>query len=215
MKLGQKAPDFSLKDRTGKLYSLKSFKDKFLIVYFYPKDDTPGCTIETKNFSSDRAKFEKLGAQVVGISGGDEKSKEKFCKKHNIALTLLSDTDFAVAKSYDSFGEKTFMGRKFNGIFRNTFVLDASKKIVQIFEKVSPEEHSEEVLSALYELGGKVKPVTKATSAKTAKENIKKAPKEKATTPKKTSAKNSAAKKTVANKAPKKMPAAKIAKGRK
>jgi peroxiredoxin Q/BCP len=152
MKLGQKAPDFSLKDRTGKDYSLKSFKGDFLVVYFYPKDNTPGCTTEAVRFNEDRAKFKKHKIDIVGISGGDEKSKEKFCTKHDLDLVLLSDTDFTVAKLYRSFGEKTFMGRKYKGIFRTTFILDKSRKVIKIFEKVSVNEHSAEVLEAVKSL---------------------------------------------------------------
>jgi len=149
MKIGQKAPDFSLKDKSGKDYSLKSFKGDYLAIYFYPKDDTPGCTTEALRFTEDKAKFKKLKADVVGISGGDEKTKEKFCRKHEIDLLLLSDSDFTVSKLYGSFGEKTFMGRKYKGIFRNTFLLDKSKKVIQVFEKVSVDNHSAEVLTAI------------------------------------------------------------------
>jgi len=149
MKIGQKAPDFSLKDKSGKDYSLKSFKGDYLAIYFYPKDDTPGCTTEALRFTEDKAKFKKLKADVVGISGGDEKTKEKFCRKHEIDLLLLSDSDFTVSKLYGSFGEKTFMGRKYKGIFRNTFLLDKSKKVIQVFEKVSVDKHSAEVLTAI------------------------------------------------------------------
>jgi len=152
MKLGQKAPDFSLKDRTGKQYSLSDFKGDFLAVYFYPKDDTPGCTTEAESFTNDKAKFKKLKIDVVGISGGTEKTKEKFCKKHNLDVLLLSDSDFSIAKLYSSYGEKTFMGRKYQGIFRNTFLLDKSKKIVKVFENVSVKEHSTEILDVVKSL---------------------------------------------------------------
>jgi peroxiredoxin Q/BCP len=155
MKIGQKAPEFSLKDRTGKSYSLKSFKGKYTVVYFYPKDDTPGCTIQAQRFTEYKAKFAKLNIDVIGISGGDEKSKEKFCKKQKLDLLLLSDTDFTVAKSYKSYGEKMFMGRKYQGIFRNTFLLDHSKKVVKIFEKVSVEDNASEILETVLALSTK------------------------------------------------------------
>ena len=152
MKLGQKAPDFSLKDRTGTDYSLKSFKGDYVALYFYPKDDTPGCTIEAQRFTQDKAKYKKLNIDVVGISGGSEKTKEKFCKKHGLDVLLLSDLDFSVAKLYSSYGDKKFMGRKYQGIFRNTFLLDKSRKIIKIFENVSVDDHSAEILEVVKSL---------------------------------------------------------------
>lgn len=149
--LGKKAPQFALKDKDSTLHNLKAIDSEFVVLFFYPKDNTPGCTIEAQNFSKDIAKFNKLGATLIGISGGDEKSKEKFCSKHKLQMTLLSDPDFSVATKYHSFGPKSFMGRKFNGISRNTFILDKSKKIIRVFEKVQPLTHSKEVLEALGE----------------------------------------------------------------
>jgi len=179
MKLGKKAPDFSLKDKNGTQYSLKSFKGNFVAIYFYPKDDTPGCTIQAKKFTADKAKLAKLKIDVVGISGGDEKSKAKFCKKQELDVLLLSDSDFAVAKEYKSFGEKTFMGRKYQGIFRNTFLLDQDRNIVKIFEKASPEDNSEEIMAVVKELSspksGTAKKTTVAKPKKSATRKSKKA----------------------------------------
>lgn len=143
------APSFSLKDRNGKVYSLSKFSDDFLVVYFYPKDDTPGCTLEAVGFNDALAKFKKLGARVIGISGGDEKSKQKFCQKHDLQILLLSDPDFAVAKAYGAYGEKSFMGRKFKGIRRNTYLLDKKRRIIHTFENVKAKLHPEEVLEFL------------------------------------------------------------------
>ena len=151
LKIGIKAPEFSLKDKDGRFHSLKNIKSKFTIVYFYPKDNTPGCTIEAKTFSNSLREFEKLNTKVIGISGGDEKSKNKFCEKHNLKLILLSDPEFKVSQSYNVYGEKSFMGRKYMGIFRQTFILDKDKKIVKIFEKVKPLKHVKEVLEFLKE----------------------------------------------------------------
>jgi len=144
------APDFELKDKDGKVHSLKKISAKYLVVYFYPKDDTPGCTIEAKEFNNDLKKFEKLNAKIIGISGGDETSKKKFCEKHSLKVLLLSDPDFSVCKKYGVYGEKSFMGKKFLGIKRTTFVLNRSNKIMKIYGNVKPEIHSEEVLNFLF-----------------------------------------------------------------
>lgn len=149
MNIGKKAPDFELTDRTGTVHTLASFKSEYLVLYFYPKDDTPGCTIEAKEFSEFAAKIARAGAKVVGISGGTDRTKEKFCTKHDITIPLLSDPEFEVAQAYGAYGDKVFMGRKFKGILRHTFVLDAARKVVKVFDKVKPEGHAAEVLAAL------------------------------------------------------------------
>ena len=145
MNLGKTAPDFKLKDKSGKPVSLNGLKSDFTVLYFYPKDDTPGCTIEAQEFNSSLKSFQKLGAEIIGISGGDEKSKAKFCSKYKLNLTLLSDPDFKVSKAFKAYGPKTFMGKKFNGIFRKTFILDKGKKVIKVFEKVEPKIHADEV----------------------------------------------------------------------
>ena len=143
---GKKAPMFTLADRNGEKLALKDVESDFTVLFFYPKDNTPGCTIEAKGFSDSLNKFTKKNIQVIGISGGDAKTKDKFCKKHSLKVNLLSDTDFKVAKKYQAFGEKKFMGRTFKGIYRHTFVLDKNKKVIKVFDKVKPAEHSREVL---------------------------------------------------------------------
>lgn len=150
---GSEAPNFSLKDKDGNTHSLEDFKSEYLVVYFYPKDNTPGCTLEGKEYTKVLPELKKLNADVVGISGGDEKSKTKFCEKQGIGITLLSDPDFSVSKSYDSYGKKAFMGRIFNGIVRNTFILKDGK-VVKSMEKVKPQKHVEDVLEFLRN-GGK------------------------------------------------------------
>jgi len=147
LKIGDKAQEFSLKDKDSKLHSLKDVKSSFIVLYFYPKDSTPGCTIEAHQFNKDLPNFKKLNTVIIGISGGDEKSKTKFCEKHNLKLLLLSDSDFKVSKKYNVYGEKSFMGKKFLGISRTTFILDKNHKIINIYNKVNPQSNSEEVLS--------------------------------------------------------------------
>jgi peroxiredoxin Q/BCP len=149
MKINSKAPKINLTDKDGESHSFETIKGDYLVVYFYPKDDTPGCTVESIAFSEALSKLKKLKATVVGISGGDDKSKTKFCKKHDLEVLLLSDTDFSVAKAFGAYGEKSFMGRKFKGIFRNTYILDKDRKVIKIFEKVKPETHVDEVLEFL------------------------------------------------------------------
>lgn len=148
IKEGDKAIDFSLKDKDGKKHSLKDFKSRFLVLYFYPKDNTPGCTIEAKMFSKDIEKYKKASADIIGISGGDDKSKKKFCERNNLKIPLLSDTDFIIPKKYGVYGEKNFMGKKYMGINRTTFII-RNNKIIKIFEKVNPKNHSDEVLGFL------------------------------------------------------------------
>lgn len=146
IKEGTRAPNFELLDKDGIPHSPKSFKEKYLVVYFYPKDDTPGCTLEAQGFTAQLKKFQKLNTAVVGISGGDEKTKATFCKKFDLEVLLISDADFKVAKSYDSYGKKKFMGREYTGILRKTFVLDDKRNIVKIYDDVKADGHAEEVL---------------------------------------------------------------------
>lgn len=140
---------FSLQDKTGKTYSLKDFDSDFIVLYFYPKDNTPGCTIEAKEFSNNIEEFKKVNAQVIGISGGSEKTKTKFCEKHDLKVLLLSDPDFSVSKSYGVYGEKSFLGKKYFGISRVTFIIDKNKNIIKTYTKVKPITHATEVLKFL------------------------------------------------------------------
>ena len=133
LKAGARAPQFSLSDKDQIEVSLNELRSDFTVIFFYPKDNTPGCTIQSKQYSKDLKNFQKLNTTVLGISGGDQKSKTTFCKKHKLAVTLLSDGDFSVAKKYGVFGEKSFMGRKFMGIFRTTFLLDKNKKVIKVY----------------------------------------------------------------------------------
>lgn len=146
---GIKAPSFRLKDKDGVLYNSKEIGAEFLIIYFYPKDNTPGCTTEAVEFSRLLPKFHKLGAQVIGISGGNEKTKQKFCEKHKLKVILLSDPDFRIATKFQTYGEKKFMGKTYMGILRKTFVLDGKGRILKIFPKVKAGGHASEVLEFL------------------------------------------------------------------
>ena len=207
IEIGTMAPDFSLNDKDGTRHTLSKIKSDFKVVFFYPKDDTPGCTIEAKEISDALAAFQKEGVALFGISGGDAKSKAKFCTKHNLAVTLLSDTDLAVAQAYESYGEKSFMGRKFKGIFRPTFVIDKRGKIVKIFDGVKPAGHAAELLAALKEMkGGSVgKAVSSPKAAAQPRSKKAKAP------PAVKSGKKVSAKKVGARKASKKVSVKKVA----
>ena len=145
------ASDFILKDRFNQDHKLSAI-NHIKVVYFYPKDNTEGCIIEAKEFSSMLKDFDKAGATVIGISGGDNKSKEKFCFEHNLKHLLLSDPEFIVSKDYGVYGEKNFMGKKYMGINRTTFVLDKNNKIIKIFDRVKPLGHAQEVLNFIKSL---------------------------------------------------------------
>lgn len=151
MKEGEIAPDFALKDRLDQEHQLSKI-NRIKIIYFYPKDNTEGCTIEAKEFSSMLKDFEKEKATVIGVSGGDNKTKDKFCTDHNLKHILLSDTDFRVSKEYGLYGEKTFMGKKYMGIFRTTIILDKNNKILKIYNNVKPLGHAKEVLNFIKQL---------------------------------------------------------------
>ncbi len=166
IKTGKKAPQFSLSDKDGIEVSLKNLKADYTVLFFYPKDNTPGCTIESKQYSKDLQKFRKMKTAVFGISGGDQKTKAAFCKKHKLEVPLLSDTDFSVAKKYGVYGKKKFMGREFMGIFRVTFLLDSDKKVLKVYEAVSPETNSADVIKdILAHRGGAKKTTAKSTRA--------------------------------------------------
>lgn len=169
LKTGILAPKFKLPDQNGDVKSLADFGSKHVVLYFYPKDLTPGCTLEAQEFSKKAAAFKKLDAEVVGISGGDSDSKQKFCKKHNLKITLLADEEFAIAKKFGAFGKKQFMGKTYNGIMRKTFVLNSSGKIVHIYPEVTPAGHADEVLKFLSQIGKKTEKGRNAVAAESPK----------------------------------------------
>jgi thioredoxin-dependent peroxiredoxin len=147
--LGQKAPDFSAKDQTENLVTLDDFKASWLVLYFYPKDDTPGCTTEAKDFTGYAAEFDRLGAKIIGISPDSEKSHCRFIEKHDLSLQLLSDRDHQIAEAYSAWGLKKFMGREYMGILRSTFLIDPEGKIVYIWRNVKTKGHAAIVLKTL------------------------------------------------------------------
>ncbi len=152
IKLGKKAPAFALKDKDGEKYRLADFDADYTVLFFYPKDNTPGCTIEAQSFSKNLKKFDERGVAVVGISGGDADSKEKFCSKHGLKVLLLSDPEFKVSDKYGVYGEKKFMGKRFMGISRATYLLDEDKRVIEVFDKVKPITHVKELLDYIDEL---------------------------------------------------------------
>jgi len=146
LKPGSKAPNFSLKDSNGNKISLSDFLGSKVVVYFYPKDDTPGCTIEAHEFRDDFNKFQKNKITVMGISPDSEESHKKFCNKYKLPFILLSDIGHKVAEKYGVWVEKNMYGKKYFGILRSTFLIDESGKIKKIYAKVTPKGHSKEVL---------------------------------------------------------------------
>ena len=151
LKEGDKAPDFAVPDSEGKTVRLKDLRGKKVVLYFYPKDDTPGCTKEACSFRDSFAQFKKRGIEVLGVSLDSEASHQKFARKYGLSFRLLADTGRAISESYGTYGEKKFMGRTYMGNHRMTFLIDEKGKIKKIFSKVKPEDHAEEVLNAFNE----------------------------------------------------------------
>lgn len=153
---GKPAPAFSLKDQDGKSHTLAAYKGKYVVLYWYPKDDTPGCTKESCGFRDSHAEFAKLGAVVLGASILDTDSKKKFAEKYSLNFPLLADVDNKVAEAFGVWKEKSMYGKTYMGISRETFLIGPDGKIVKHWEKAGgTEEHSAEVLDALKELAKK------------------------------------------------------------
>tara|TARA_X000001036_G_scaffold327847_1_gene306384 strand:- start:47 stop:517 length:471 start_codon:yes stop_codon:yes gene_type:complete len=149
LKINSKAPNFILSSTSKDKYSLKDSLGKFVVIYFYPKDDTPGCTIETNDFNKLIPKFEKLNCEVYGISKDSIKSHDKFKNKYKIKFDLLSDQEIKVLKKYKVWGKKKFMGREFMGTIRSTFLVDKTGKIIKIWDNVKVKDHAKEVFDTL------------------------------------------------------------------
>jgi thioredoxin-dependent peroxiredoxin len=149
---GRKAPAFSLKDQTGKTHKLADYAGQPVVLYFYPKDDTPGCTQETCDFRDRLPKFKRSKAAVLGVSILDEKSKAKFAAKHDINFPLLADADHSVAEKYGVWQEKSRYGRKYMGIARTTYLIDAEGKVAQRWDNVKVPQHVEQVYDAVASL---------------------------------------------------------------
>ncbi|MBI3593588.1 MAG: thioredoxin-dependent thiol peroxidase [Nitrospirae bacterium] len=149
LQVGSKAPEFNLPSTSGEKISLNSLKGKNVILYFYPKDDTPGCTKEACSFRDKLPKFKKNMAIILGVSNDSLDSHQKFIKKYNLTFPLLSDEDHSVSEKYGVYKEKNMYGRKYWGIERSTFVIDGDGKLRAIFRKVKVDDHIQEVLESL------------------------------------------------------------------
>jgi thioredoxin-dependent peroxiredoxin len=147
--VGAKAPAFSAPDQSGKIVSLADFKGQKVVLYFYPKDDTPGCTTEACSFRDEHSAFLKKGAVVLGVSPDSAKSHTKFIEKFSLPFPLLADEDKAIAQAYGVWVEKSMYGKKYMGVERSTFVIGPDGKLLAIYRKVKPAEHTAEVLAAL------------------------------------------------------------------
>ena len=145
---GKKAPAFTLKDQHGETHKLSDYEGRSLILYFYPKDDTPGCTKETCEFQAQLPSLKKTKAAVLGVSILDEKSKSKFAAKHGLTFPLLADADHDVADKYGVWQEKARYGRKYMGIVRTTYLIDAEGKVAKRWDKVKVDDHAAEVATA-------------------------------------------------------------------
>jgi peroxiredoxin Q/BCP len=146
---GKPAPDFELQTDGGETVRLSSLRGKPVVLYFYPKDDTPGCTAQACGIRDAYDEFERAGAVVLGISPDDERSHAKFKQKYDLPFTLLADTGHAVADEYGVWGEKSYMGRTYLGVKRSTFVVDAAGTVAKVMHDVKPATHAADVLAAL------------------------------------------------------------------
>ena len=149
LNVGDRAPDFTSQDQNGDPVSLQDYSDRWLVLYFYPKDNTPGCTTEAKDFTAYLDQFNELGADILGVSPDSEKSHCKFITKHELSIKLLSDPDNQVIEAYKVWRLKKFMGKEYMGVVRSTFLISPDGKIVQVWEKVRVKAHAEKVLAEL------------------------------------------------------------------
>jgi peroxiredoxin Q/BCP len=149
LKEGDKAPDFTAKDQNGKTVSLSDFRGKNVILYFYPKDNTPTCTVEACNFRDNYQSMIGRGFEVIGVSGDNEKSHKKFEMKYGLPFTLIADTDKSIIEAYGLWGEKTLFGRKYMGILRTTFIINTKGVIDKIIDKVDSKNSSQQVIDLL------------------------------------------------------------------
>jgi peroxiredoxin Q/BCP len=146
LKEGDKAPGFTSKNENGLEVSLKDFKGKKLVLYFYPKDNTPGCTSEACDLRDNYKTFQKQGYEILGVSPDSAKSHQKFIDKYELPFSLLADEDHSVAEAYGAWGEKSMYGKKYMGILRSTFVIDEKGKIEKVIEKVDTKAHTTQIL---------------------------------------------------------------------
>ena len=146
---GKKAPAFSLKDQDGQTHTLSDYAGRPVVLYFYPKDDTPGCTVEACAFRDNLPKFAPGKAAIFGVSILDEKSKAKFASKYDLNFPMLADADHEVAEKYGAWQERSMYGKKYMGVARVTYLIGADGKVVKRWDKVKPDGHAEEVLDAV------------------------------------------------------------------
>lgn len=146
LKVGDSAPDFSVNDQDGNPVKLSDFKGKKVVLYFYPKDNTPGCTAESCNLRDNYQVLQKAGYEVLGVSKDDEKSHQKFINKFELPFTLLADVEKDIHEKYGTWVEKSMYGRKYMGTARVTFLIDAEGKIEEIIEKVKTKDHTSQIL---------------------------------------------------------------------
>jgi len=146
---GNPALDFTLPDENGITRKLSDYRGQPVVLYFYPKDDTPGCTTEACNFRDDYSQYTQAGVVILGVSPDSPKNHVKFKEKYHLPFTLLADEAHKVCELYGVWGRKKMMGREYDGVFRTTFLIDRQGKLVKVFEAVKPAEHSKEVLEAL------------------------------------------------------------------
>jgi peroxiredoxin Q/BCP len=149
LKIGDPAPDFTLRSDAGTEVSLAALRGRPVVLYFYPKDDTPGCTTQACGLRDVHSELEREGAVVLGVSPDSEKSHVKFKEKYGLPFTLLADTDHEVAEQYGVWAEKKYMGRTYWGVLRSTFVIDADGNLKRVMHKVKPDTHADDVLAAL------------------------------------------------------------------
>lgn len=149
LQLNTKAPEFSLQDQDGNTHTLAGYRGKKVLLYFYPKDDTPGCTTEACNFRDNYEALTSLGLIVLGISKDSVKSHKKFSEKYTLPFPLLSDEDTAVCQAYGVWGLKKFMGKEYMGISRKSFLIDEQGNIAKIYDEVNPKEHTQEVIKEI------------------------------------------------------------------
>ncbi|MDZ7740395.1 MAG: thioredoxin-dependent thiol peroxidase [Bacteroidota bacterium] len=149
LKEGDKAPDFKAKDQNGKRIALSDFTGKKTILFFYPKDNTPGCTAEACNLRDNYKKLQDEGFVIIGLSADSEKSHQNFANKYDLPFPLIPDTDKKIIHAYGVWGPKKFMGREYEGINRTTFVIDEEGKIEKVFEKVKTKDHTNQILESL------------------------------------------------------------------
>jgi peroxiredoxin Q/BCP len=147
--VGQPAPLFTLPSSDGQTISLAQFQGQWVVLYFYPRDNSPGCTKEACGFRDTYAQFQQAQTVILGISTDSVASHAKFIRKYNLPFLLLADTEGQVARAYGSYGPKKFMGKTYEGVFRHTFILDPQGQIVQIYRQVKPETHAQQVLADL------------------------------------------------------------------